>query len=211
MLDGIDEDTVDFRDTYDGEESEPVVLPAAFPNLLANGASGIAVGMATNIPPHNAGELCDALLHLVKYPRARAAKLVEFVPGPDFPTGGVLVEPAENVVEAYATGRGGFRLRARWKTEDQGRGQYQDRRDRDPLSGAEGAAGREDRGARGVAKTGHAGGYSGRVGEEVRIVLEPRSRSVDAAVLMETLYRLTDLEVRIPLNLNVLDARNTPR
>ncbi|MDX1486117.1 MAG: DNA gyrase subunit A, partial [Alphaproteobacteria bacterium] len=125
LLQGIDEDAVDFRDTYDGEESEPVVLPAAFPNLLANGATGIAVGMATSIPPHNAGELCDALLHLIKYPKATIGKLCEFVPGPDFPTGGVLVEPTEAVQEAYRTGRGAFRLRARWETEKLPQGRYQ--------------------------------------------------------------------------------------
>ena len=125
LLEGIDEDTVDFRETYDGEESEPVVLPANFPNLLANGASGIAVGMATNIPPHNAAELCDAALHLIKFPNARAETLVECVPGPDFPTGGIIVEPRDAIIEAYKTGRGGFRLRARWDKEDLGRGAYQ--------------------------------------------------------------------------------------
>ena len=113
LLDGIDEDTVDFRATYDGEEDEPVVLPANFPNLLANGSTGIAVGMATSIPPHNAGELCAAALHLIKFPNAGTRKLVEFVPGPDLPTGGILVEPADQVIAAYETGRGGFRLRAR--------------------------------------------------------------------------------------------------
>jgi len=211
LLDGIDEDTVDFRDTYDGEESEPMVLPAAFPNLLANGATGIAVGMATSIPPHNAGELCDALLHLIKYPNARTAKLVEFVPGPDFPTGGVLVEPTESIIEAYATGRGGFRLRARWETEQQGRGQYQIVVTEVPY---------QIQKARLVEKVAELvesrklvmlADIRDESAEEVRIVLEPKSRSVDAAMLMETLFRLTDFEVRISLNLNVLNAHNTPR
>ena len=211
LLDGIDEDTVDFRDTYDGEESEPVVLPAAFPNLLANGATGIAVGMATSIPPHNAGELCDALLHLIKYPNARTAKLVEFVPGPDFPTGGVLVEPSESITEAYATGRGSFRLRARWETEQQGCGLYQIVVTEVPYQVQK---------ARLVEKVAELvesrkltmlADIRDESAEEVRVVLEPKSRSVDAAMLMETLFRLTDLEVRIPLNLNVLDAHNTPR
>src|SRR6478735_10328149 len=121
LLEGIDEDTVDFRPNYDGREQEPSVLPANFPNLLANGASGIAVGMATNIPPHNVGELCDAALHLIKFPNATADKLVELVPGPDLPTGGIIVEPREQIVEAYKTGRGSFRLRARWTQEDTGR------------------------------------------------------------------------------------------
>ncbi len=117
LLEGIDEDTVDFRQTYDGESEEPVVLPAAFPNLLANGAQGIAVGMATSIPPHNVGEVCDALLHLIKHPKARIDKLVELIPGPDFPTGGELVDERATIVEAYKTGRGAFRLRARWEVE----------------------------------------------------------------------------------------------
>src|SRR5690348_9106006 len=126
MLEGLDEDAVDFRSTYDGEEEEPVVLPARFPNLLANGAAGIAVGMATSIPPHNIVELCDALQNLLRRPRATTIEdLVELIPGPDFPTGGVLVEPRASVIEAYKTGRGSFRLRARWETEDLGRGAYQ--------------------------------------------------------------------------------------
>ncbi|MDA0664687.1 MAG: DNA topoisomerase IV subunit A, partial [Proteobacteria bacterium] len=125
LLEGIDEDSVDFRETYDGEGAEPVVLPANFPHLLANGASGIAVGMATNIPPHNAGELCDAIAHLLKFPNASIDKLVQFVPGPDFPTGGELVEDRASVVEAYTTGRGGLRVRGRWHTEDLGRGLYE--------------------------------------------------------------------------------------
>src|SRR5579872_1322146 len=125
MLEGLDENAVDFRATYDGEEKEPLVLPARFPNLLANGAAGIAVGMATSIPPHNAGELCAALLHLIDNPNCPTAELVAHVAGPDFPTGGVVVEPPENIVEAYATGRGSFRLRARWTKEPLSHGLYQ--------------------------------------------------------------------------------------
>ena len=211
LLDGIDEDTVDFRDTYDGEESEPVVLPAAFPNLLANGATGIAVGMATSIPPHNAGELCDALLHLIKYPNARTAKLVEFVPGPDFPTGGVLVEPTESITEAYATGRGGFRLRARWETEQQARGLYQIVVTEVPYQVQKARLVEKVAELVESRKLAMLVDIRDESAEEVRIVLEPKSRSVDAALLMETLFRLTDLEVRIPLNLNVLDAHNTPK
>ena len=122
LMEGISEDAVDFRETYDGEDEEPIVLPANFPNLLANGSSGIAVGMATNIPPHNVAELCDASLHLIKFPNAGIEKLVDFVPGPDFPTGGICVEDSASIVEAYSTGRGGFRVRARWEKEDTGRG-----------------------------------------------------------------------------------------
>src|SRR5207244_4670117 len=125
MLDGIDEDAVDFRSTYDGEDREPVVLPARFPNLLANGASGIAVGMATSIPPHNVGELCAALLHLIDNPACPPVDLVAHVAGPDFPTGGVLVEPPDNIADSYATGRGSFRLRARWQKEPLSHGLYQ--------------------------------------------------------------------------------------
>ncbi len=125
LLEGLDEDAVDFRDTYNGEDSEPVVLPGAFPNLLANGAQGIAVGMATAIPPHNAEEICNAALHLIKHPNAGIGKLLEFLPGPDLPTGGILVEPEENIRKAYETGRGGFRVRAKWEREDLPRGQWQ--------------------------------------------------------------------------------------
>ncbi|NNK78428.1 MAG: DNA topoisomerase IV subunit A, partial [Litoreibacter sp.] len=125
LLEGLSENAVDFRDNYDGTLQEPVVLPATFPNLLANGSSGIAVGMATNIPPHNIGELCDACIHLIKAPNARDETLLEYVPGPDFPTGGTIVEPRENIAEAYRTGRGAFRLRAKWEIEDLGRGQWQ--------------------------------------------------------------------------------------
>src|SRR5688572_2730195 len=124
LLDGIDENAVDFRDTYDNSGREPIVLPGAFPNLLANGSSGIAVGMATSIPPHNAAELCDAALHLIKHPNAGVEKLLDFVSGPDFPTGGIIVESRESILEAYRTGRGGFRVRARWEVEEQGRGTY---------------------------------------------------------------------------------------
>src|SRR5882762_3301877 len=124
LLEGIDENAVDFRETYDGSESEPIVLPGAFPNLLANGSSGIAVGMATNIPPHNVAELCDAALHLIKNPRARIDTLMEFMPGPDLPTGGIVVEDKATIAEAYRTGRGSLRIRAKWAIEDQGRGTY---------------------------------------------------------------------------------------
>jgi topoisomerase IV subunit A len=210
LLTGLDEDSVDFRDTYDGEESEPLVLPAAFPNLLANGSSGIAVGMATSIPPHNAGELCDAALHLIKFPNATATKLCELVPGPDFPTGGVMVEPRASVVEAYKTGRGSFRLRARWATEDIGRGQYQIVVTEIPYQVQK---------AKLVEKIAELiiskrlptlTDVRDESADDVRLVLEPKSRTVEAAPLMETLFRLTDLEVRASLNLNVLSADGKP-
>ena len=210
LLAGLDDDTVDFRDTYDGEDSEPEVLPARFPNLLANGASGIAVGMATSIPPHNAGELCAALLHLIKFPRATAAKLVEFVPGPDFPTGGVLVEPPDSVVETYKTGRGSFRLRANWQVEKQKHGQYQIVIDEIPYQVQKGRLIEKLADLINERKLPMLADVRDESAETVRLVLEPRSRSIDPEMLMEQLFRLSDLEVRISLNMNVLDARGTP-
>jgi topoisomerase-4 subunit A len=210
LLDGIDDDTVDFRANYDGREQEPSVLPANFPNLLANGSSGIAVGMATNIPPHNAGELCDAALHLIKFPNATADKLVDFVPGPDLPTGGIIVEPRAEIVQAYKTGRGSFRLRARWTTEDIGRGTYQIVVTEIPYQIPK---------ARLVARIAELllqkklallADVRDESAEEVRLVLEPKSRSVDPVVLMESLFKLTELETRIPLNMNVLSRGQVP-
>ncbi|MGO8918973.1 MAG: DNA topoisomerase IV subunit A [Stellaceae bacterium] len=211
LLAGIDQDAVDFRPTYDGENSEPAVLPARFPNLLANGASGIAVGMATSIPPHNAGELCDALLHLVKHKRCTLAELVERVPGPDFPTGGVLVEPVDAIRQAYETGRGSFRLRARWESEKYGHGLYRVIVTEIPYQVPKSrliekiAALLEER------KLPLLADVHDESTDVVRIVLEPKSRNVDPAVLMESLFRATELETRIPLNMNVLDAAGVPR
>ncbi len=211
MLDGIDEDAVDFRQTYDGEDREPVVLPARFPNLLANGASGIAVGMATSIPPHNAGELCAALVHLIDHPACAAGELHALVPGPDFPTGGILVEPPDSIRQAYETGRGSFRLRARWITEVLGHGLYQIVVTEVPFQVQKGrlieklAALLEEKKLPLVAD------IRDESTEEVRLVIEPKSRNVDAGMLMEQLFRLTELEVRVPLNLNVLDPLGVPR
>ncbi|MFA5122142.1 DNA topoisomerase IV subunit A [Zavarzinia sp.] len=211
MLADIDEDTVDFRPTYDGEEQEPVVLPGAFPNLLANGAQGIAVGMATAIPPHNVAELCAAITLLIAKPEATIDELVALVPGPDFPTGGLLVEPAESIREAYATGRGSFRIRARWHQEDTGRGTfavvvteipYQVQKSRLIEKIAELIEQKklpllED--------------VRDESTDEVRVVLIPRSRTVEPEMLMEGLFKLSDLEVRAQLNMNVLDRGQTPR
>ena len=212
LLDGIDEETVDFRDTYDGDDSEPVVLPAAFPNLLANGSAGIAVGMATNIPPHNVAELCDALMHLNDNPKAETADLLQFLPGPDFPTGGVLVESKENIQAAYETGRGGFRLRARWETEDIGRGQYVIVVTEIPYQVQKSKLIEK---IADLINNKKLGGLLTDVRDEstedVRIVLEPRSRTVDAAVIMESLFKFTDLETRFSLNLNVLDGGRVPK
>jgi topoisomerase-4 subunit A len=211
LLTGLDEDTVDFRPTYDGEEQEPVVLPGAFPNLLANGAAGIAVGMATSIPPHNAGEICDALLHLIKHPNARIETLVERMPGPDFPTGGVLVEPGESILDAYKTGRGGFRLRARWEKEDAGRGQYRVIVTEVPYQVQKAKLVERIAALLSEKKLPLLADVRDESAETVRLVLEPRSRTVEAEMLMEHLFRQTDLEQRFPLNMNVLDAQGVPR
>ena len=211
LLQAIDQDTVDFRPTYDGEESEPLVLPAAFPNLLANGAAGIAVGMATSIPPHNVAELCDALLHLIKHPNATAAKLAEFVPGPDFPTGGILVEPPANVVEAYKTGRGSFRVRARWEKEELARGQWQAVITEIPYQVAKGRLVERIAELIGERKLPLVADIHDESTEDVRLLIEPKSRTVDPVLMMESLFRATDLETRFPLNLNVLDGGRVPK
>ena len=210
ILEGIDEDTVAFRPNYDGRVEEPVVLPAAFPNLLANGSSGIAVGMATNIPPHNVDELCSALLHLIKHPNATIEKLVEMVPGPDFPTGGIIVEPREAMVEAYKTGRGGFRLRARWSREETSRGGYQIVVTEIPYQVQKAKLVENLAELMSEKKLPLLGDVRDESAEEIRLILEPKSRTVDPVLLMESLFRLTELEVRVSLNMNVLSAGQIP-
>ncbi len=211
LLAGIDEDTVDFRETYDGEGQEPVVLPGAFPNLLANGANGIAVGMATSIPPHNVAELIDATIHLIKSPNAKTETLLRHVKGPDLPTGGVCVEPFGDMVEAYATGRGGFRIRAKWHTEDLGRGRYQIVVTEVPYQVQKSKL--VERLAELVTskKLPILTDVRDESAEDVRLVLEPRAGTLEAEVVMETVFKMCDLEVRLPLNMNVLDASGTPR
>jgi topoisomerase-4 subunit A len=211
LLQGLDEDTVDFRATYDGESEEPVVLPARFPNLLANGANGIAVGMATSIPPHNIVELCDALAHLVRRPSCTIDEIVELVPGPDFPTGGLLVEGREAIAQAYTTGRGSFRLRARWVSEDLGRGAYQVVVTEIPYQVQKSRLVEKIATLLEERKLPLLADVRDESTEDVRLVLEPKTRNVDAAVLIESLFRATELEVRVPLNLNVLDAAGVPR
>jgi len=211
LLEGIDEDAVDFRPTYDGEAEEPVVLPANFPNLLANGAQGIAVGMATAIPPHNVGEICNALLHLIKTPKATIEKLAEYIPGPDFPTGGILVESRESIVEAYKTGRGGFRMRARWEKETLKGGGYQIVVTEIPFQVQKSRLVEKIADLLAARKLTMLADVRDESTEDVRLVLEPKSRNVDAEVLMESLFRQTDLETRASLNMNVLDADNTPK
>jgi len=211
LLSGIDEDAVDFRETYDGEEEEPCVLPAAFPNLLANGSSGIAVGMATNIPPHNAGELCDGLLHLIKSPNAGIDKLVDLIPGPDFPTGGVLVEERASIVETYTKGKGSFRIRAKWEKEELSHGMYQIVITDIPYQVQKSKLIEKVAELLIAKKLPLLADIRDESTEEVRVVLEPRNRTVEAEILMEQLFKLTDFEVRFGLNMNVLDADQTPR
>jgi topoisomerase-4 subunit A len=210
LLDGIDEDAVDFRPTYDGESEEPTLLPAGIPNLLANGAQGIAVGMATSIPPHNIIELADASLHLIKHPNASIETLLNYVKGPDFPTGGLLIEPADSIKDAYSTGRGGFRVRAKWEVETEKGGAWQIVVTEIPYQV------QKSRLIERLAEMLQAkrlpvlADIRDESAEDIRIVLEPKSRRLEAEVVMESLFKLTDFEVRVPLNLNVLDADGRP-
>ncbi len=211
LLRDIDLETVIFRETYDGEELEPEVLPSAFPNLLANGSNGIAVGMATSIPPHNVGELCDALQHLIKTPNARVDTLLTYVKGPDLPTGGVCIEPQENILEAYKTGRGGFRIRAKWELEELGRGQWQVIITEIPFQVQKARLIEKIAEMMMAKKLPLLGDIRDESADDIRLVIEPRAKTVDPAVMMEQLFRNCELEVRIPLNMNVLDADHTPR
>jgi topoisomerase IV subunit A len=211
LLEGIDEDAVDFRPSYDGSNDEPVVLPAAFPNLLANGSTGIAVGMATSIPPHNVAELIDGCLLLIENSKAATDDLLKIIPGPDFPTGGIMVEPPESIREAYETGRGGFRLRARWQVEDLGRGTWRIIVTEIPHLVQKSRLVTQLADALELKKAPLLGDVRDESAETIRLVIEPKSRAVEPAVLMESLYKLTDLETRSSLNMNVLDAQGVPR
>ncbi|MEM1430357.1 MAG: DNA topoisomerase IV subunit A [Pseudomonadota bacterium] len=211
LMAGLDEDAVDFRDNYDGTLQEPEVLPAAFPNLLANGASGIAVGMATNIPPHNLDELIAACLHLIKAPDARDDTLLNHIEGPDFPTGGVIVEPPESISEAYRTGRGAFRLRAKWGTEDMGRGQWQIVVTEIPYQVQKSKLIEKIAELIQTKKVPILADVRDESADDIRLVLEPRSRNVDPEVLMGTLFKHSDLEIRFSLNMNVLIDGRTPK
>ncbi len=211
LLEGIDEDSVDFRDTYDGEDNEPAVLPAAFPNLLANGASGIAVGMATSIPPHNVPELIDASLHLIKAPNANIKTLMKYVRGPDFPTGGVCVETPEDMAESYVSGRGGFRVRAKWEREALERGKYQIVITQIPYQVQKSKLVEKIADLIQTKKLPVITDVRDESAEDIRLVLEPRSQTVEANAVMESVFKVTDLESRFSMNLNVLDAQGSPR
>lgn len=211
LMDGLSEDAVDFRDNYDGTLQEPVVLPASYPNLLANGSSGIAVGMATNIPPHNIGELCDAALHLIKAPNARDETLLDFVPAPDFPTGGILVEPRKSILASYQTGRGSFRLRAKWEIEDTGRGQWLIVVTEIPYQVQKSKLIEKIAELINAKKIPILADVRDESAEDIRLILEPRTKTVDPQVLMETLFRQSDLETKFSMNMNVLIDGLTPQ
>jgi topoisomerase IV subunit A len=211
LLDGIDEDTVDFRPNYDGSVQEPVVLPGAFPNLLANGATGIAVGMATSVPPHNLAELCDASLHLIKTPNAGVEKLCQFVIGPDFPTGGIVIDSRESIIEAYRTGKGSFRVRARWSVEDLGRGAWQIVVTEIPYMVQKSKLIERVAELLTDKKLPLLGDIRDESAEDIRVVIEPKTRNIEPAVLMEQLFRATEFENRISLNMNVLSGGKVPK
>ena len=211
LLEGVDEEAVDWRDNYSGETKEPIVLPAAIPNLLANGAQGIAVGMATSIPPHNVAELCDAALHLIAHPKADSEALLAFAPGPDFPTGGVVVDARAAIAEIYRAGRGSFRLRARWIKEETGRGGWVVVVTEIPYGVQKSRLIEALADLVNERKAPLLGDVRDESAEDVRIVLEPRSRAVEPAMLMEQLFKLSELETRVPVNINVLVDGVTPR
>lgn len=211
LLDGIDEDGVEFRANYDGQSKEPVVLPGGFPNLLANGAQGIAVGMATSIPPHNAAELCDAALHLIEKPDAKSRALLKWVKGPDFPTGGICVDSKQAIAEAYTTGRGSFRVRARWEQEEGARGVWVVVVTEIPFLVQKSRLIEKVAELLDQKKLPLVGDIRDESAEDVRIVIEPKSKNVDPALMMESLFRLTELENKIPLNLNVLIKGRVPK
>ncbi|MBQ8557409.1 MAG: DNA topoisomerase IV subunit A [Alphaproteobacteria bacterium] len=211
LMDGLDDDAVDFDKTYDGEEDEPIVMPAAFPNLLANGSSGIAVGMATNIPPHNVGEVCDALLCLLKKPETTIPELMNFIQGPDFPTGGVLSESRESIIKTYTTGRGAMKVRAKWEKEDLTHGQYQIIVTEIPYGVQKSDLVMKIAKLLAEKKLPLLADIRDESSDVVRLVLEPKSRTVSAEQLMEHLFKNTDLQINFNLNMNVLDADHTPR
>src|SRR5436853_2113891 len=211
LLDGIDEDGVEFRANYDGQSKEPIVLPGGFPNLLANGAQGIAAGMATSLPPHNAAELCDAALHLIDKPDAKSKTLLRFVKGPDFPTGGIVVDSKESIAEAYMTGRGSFRTRAKWSQEEGARGTWVVVIAEIPWLVQKSRLVEKIAELLNEKKLPLVGDVRDESAEDVRLVIEPKSRAVDPALMMESLFRLTELESKISLNLNVLIKGKIPK
>ncbi len=211
LMEGLTENAVDYRENYDGTLTEPVVLPAAFPNLLANGSSGIAVGMATNIPPHNIEELCNACLHMIKSPNVRDETLLDYIPGPDFPTGGTIVEPPENILNAYKTGRGAFRLRSKWHVEELPRGQWQIIVTEIPYQVPKSRLIEKLADLINLKKLLILGDVRDESADDIRLVIEPKSKNVDPEVLMSMLFKQSDLETRFSMNMNVLIDGRTPK
>ena len=211
MMEGLNDNAVDFMETYDGEESEPVVMPSMVPNLLCNGSAGIAVGMATNIPPHNLSEVCDALLYLIENPECEIEPLVRKIKGPDFPTGGYIIDKFENILDAYRQGKGVFRIRAKWEKEDLGHGQYQIVITEIPYMVPKAKLVEKIASLLLEKKIPLLSDIRDESSHDIRIVLEPKSRLVDAGLLMEHLFKQTDLESRFNLNMNVLDSDGVPR
>ncbi len=211
LLEGVDDDAIDFKPSYSGEDQEPVVLPSALPNLLANGSQGIAVGMATSVPPHNVAELCDAALYLIAHRGAGAEQLLNFVQGPDFPTGGIVVDPRAEIIETYRTGRGSFRLRARWSKEELARGGWVVAVTEIPYGVQKSRLIERLAELVNEKKLPLVADVRDESAEDIRIVIEPRAKTVDPALMMETVFKLSELETRFPLNMNVLIDGVTPR
>lgn len=210
LIDDIDQDTVNLKPNYDGSDEEPEVLPSSVPNILANGTEGIAVGMATNIPPHNLVELCDAISYLLKHPNAQTDKLLKYVKGPDFPTGGILVEPQESIIKTYTTGRGSFRLRAKWHKEELDRGLYRIVVTEIPYQVQKRSLIEKMAELFNNKKMPFLESFQDMSAEDIQVIIYPKSRNIEAEVIMESLFKLTDLEVRVSLNMNVLNSRSVP-
>ncbi|AAU03551.1 DNA topoisomerase IV subunit A [Rickettsia typhi] len=211
LMKDIDKDTVDFRSTYDDSDLEPVIMPASFPNLLANGSEGIAVGMATNIPPHNLHELCDALLYLIDNPQAGVNDIMNFIKGPDFPTGGIIIDQTKVINAAYTTGRGSFRVRSRWEKEELSYGTYQIVVTEIPYQVQKSKLIEQIAILLKDKKIPLISSIRDESTDIIRLVIEPRDRSCDPQIVMESLFKLTNLESRIQLNMNVIGSNNVPR
>jgi topoisomerase IV subunit A len=211
LLKDIDKDTIDFKDTYDSQDKEPVLLPASFPNILANGSEGIAVGMATNTPPHNLDEICGALHHIIKHPEASIKSLMKYIKGPDFPTGGLLIESEEDILKSYSTGRGSFRIRSKWEKEDLQRGQYVIVVTEIPYQVSKARLIEKIVDLYKNKKLPLLGNIRDESAEDIRIVLEPKSRDVNPEMLMESIFKTTEFETRFSMNMNVLTSDSIPK
>ena len=211
LMADIDKDTVDFRATYDDSDTEPVIMPAVFPNLLANGSEGIAVGMATSIPPHNLHELCDALIYLIDHSQANVNDILQFIQGPDFPTGGIIIDRIDSIKQAYSIGRGGFRVRARWVKEDLNYGLYQIVISEIPYQVQKSKLIEQIAGLLKDKRIPLVNNIRDESAEDIRLIIEPRDRNCDPKIIMDSLFKLTVLENRIQLNMNVISSNNIPK